>query len=170
MYLFDALFFFLVRPSFCPHGLVGWRPPELLPSPPPSGWSTGFIATPRTDGRLRFHRLRPALPSWISSCSALPTSPIVALQAASTRRVSPEGRRSVAILPSLAMTGMLVPAEGAKRGPPPGLSSTACTVVPTGMFRSGSELPGRTSAPSPDISPSPTRGPLGARTEHCVAS
>ena len=64
MYLFDALFFFLVRPSFCPHGLVGWRPPELLPSPPPSGWSTGFIATPRTDGRLRFHRLRPALPSW----------------------------------------------------------------------------------------------------------
>src|SRR5262249_52969687 len=50
-----------VRPSGLPHGLTGWRPPELLPSPPPSGWSTGFIATPRTDGRLPFHRFRPAL-------------------------------------------------------------------------------------------------------------
>src|SRR6185295_15029671 len=70
MYLLDALFFFLVRPSFLPHGDVGWRPPEDLPSPPPSGWSTGFIATPRTDGRLRCQRARPALPSWTSSCSA----------------------------------------------------------------------------------------------------
>src|SRR5918996_5464974 len=97
---FDAFFFFLVRPSFFPHGDVGWRPPELLPSPPPSGWSTGFIATPRTDGRLRIHRARPALPSWTSSCSALPTSPTVALQVASTRRISPEGRRRVAYWPS----------------------------------------------------------------------
>src|SRR3989304_775158 len=70
----DALPFFLVRPSFFPHGEVGWRPPELLPSPPPSGWSTGFIATPRTDGRLRIHRLRPALPSETSSGSAVPPS------------------------------------------------------------------------------------------------
>src|SRR5438552_813933 len=33
-----------------PHGEHGWRPPELLPSPPPIGWSTGFMATPRTLG------------------------------------------------------------------------------------------------------------------------
>lgn len=27
------------------------RPPEVLPCPPPCGWSTGFLATPRTEGR-----------------------------------------------------------------------------------------------------------------------
>lgn len=34
-----------------PHGDIGWPPPLLLPSPPPIGWSTGFITTPRTCGR-----------------------------------------------------------------------------------------------------------------------
>src|SRR5687767_6542687 len=33
-----------------PQGEHGWRPPEDLPSPPPIGWSTGFLATPRTCG------------------------------------------------------------------------------------------------------------------------
>src|SRR5262244_3518161 len=61
-----------------PHGEHGWRPPEVLPSPPPIGWSTGFIATPRTDGARPSHRLRPALPSLMLPCSELPTSPIVA--------------------------------------------------------------------------------------------
>src|SRR5579859_6896810 len=83
--------FLRVRPSGLPHGDTGWRPPELLPSPPPSGWSTGFIATPRTDGRLPFHRLRPALPRLMLPCSALPTSPTVARQVTSTRRISPDG-------------------------------------------------------------------------------
>src|SRR5947208_11618425 len=101
--------FLRVRPSFFPHGLVGCRPPEDLPSPPPIGWSTGFIATPRVVGRLRIHRERPALPSWTSSCSGLPTSPIVALQSDSTRRISPEGRRSVANRLSLATSCTLVP-------------------------------------------------------------
>jgi hypothetical protein len=35
-----------------PHGVTGCRPPFDLPSPPPCGWSTGFIAEPRTDGTL----------------------------------------------------------------------------------------------------------------------
>src|SRR5262245_8698709 len=61
-----------------PHGEHGWRPPEDLPSPPPMGWSTGFIATPRTDGARPSHRLRPALPSETFSCSRLPTWPITA--------------------------------------------------------------------------------------------
>ncbi len=39
-----------VRPSGWPQGETGWRPPEVLPSPPPIGWSIGFIATPRTLG------------------------------------------------------------------------------------------------------------------------
>ena len=49
------------------------------------------MATPRTVGRLPFHRLRPALPSLMLPCSELPTSPTVARQVASTRRISPDG-------------------------------------------------------------------------------
>src|SRR5690606_29372959 len=80
-----------VRPSGLPHGETGWRPPEVLPSPPPCGWSTGFITTPRTVGRLPFQRIRPALPQLMLDCSALPTSPTVARQRTSTKRISPDG-------------------------------------------------------------------------------
>src|SRR5262245_27870865 len=45
-----------------PHGVTGCRPPEVLPSPPPCGWSTGFMETPRLWGVLPIHRVRPALP------------------------------------------------------------------------------------------------------------
>ena len=45
-----------------PQGVVGGRPEVERASPPPCGWSTGFIAIPRTDGRLPMWRLRPALP------------------------------------------------------------------------------------------------------------
>ena len=85
-----------VRPSGLPQGDTGWRPPELLPSPPPRGWSTGFMATPRVWGRMPFYRLRPALPMEISSDSALPTSPNVPRQSIGTRRISVEGSRRVA--------------------------------------------------------------------------
>ena len=37
-------------------------PPEARPSPPPMGWSTGFIATGRVRGLLPNHRERPAFP------------------------------------------------------------------------------------------------------------
>src|SRR5215208_1847917 len=76
-----------------PQGVTGFLPPEVLPSPPPCGWSTGFIATPRTFGRKPFQRDRPALPSETFSCSMLPTWPTVALQTKGTRRTSPEGMR-----------------------------------------------------------------------------
>ena len=152
-----------VRPSGLPHGLVGWRPPELLPSPPPSGWSTGFMATPRVVGRLPFQRLRPALPQLISSCSALPTSPTVARQVVSTWRISPDGIRRVARVPSLASSWMPDPAERPILAPPPGRSSTLWTMVPTGMFFSGRALPGLMSAPSPDSTMSPTLRRVGAR-------
>src|SRR4051795_7418540 len=82
-------------PSTLPQGDVGGRPPELLPSPPPSGWSTGFMATPRTLGRLPSHRLLPALPTDSSSCSALPTSPTVARQRLWISRISEERSRRV---------------------------------------------------------------------------
>src|SRR5580658_10824949 len=45
-----------------PPGVTGCRPPEVLPSPPPCGWSTGFMVTPRLVGRMPSQRLRPALP------------------------------------------------------------------------------------------------------------
>src|ERR1700712_3536557 len=97
-----GLFDLRVRPSDWPHGLTGWRPPEVLPSPPPWGWSIGFMATPRTVGRTPFQRIRPALPQLMLDCSALPTSPTLARQRTSTLRISPEGMRSCAKRPSRA--------------------------------------------------------------------
>ena len=47
--------FFLLRVllpfASLPHGETGCPPPLERPSPPPIGWSTGFMATPRTCGR-----------------------------------------------------------------------------------------------------------------------
>src|SRR5512138_517805 len=151
------------RPSTLPQGLVGGRPPELLPSPPPSGWSTGFIATPRTLGRLPSQRVFPALPTESSSCSALPTSPTVARQRPCTRRISVERRRSVTYSPSLATTWALDPAVRASWPPFPILSSMLCTVVPSGISASGSALPVRESEPGPEITVSPWLSPLGCR-------
>src|SRR5256886_6870556 len=90
--------FFLCRvffPSTLPHGFVGGRPPDVLPSPPPSGWSTGFIATPRTRGMRPSQRLLPALPIDRSSCSAFDTPPIVARHSPRTIRISVERSRSL---------------------------------------------------------------------------
>src|SRR5688572_20591666 len=152
-----------VRPSGLPFGFTGWRPPEVFPSPPPCGWSTGFMATPRTVGRLPFHRMRPALPQLMFDCSALPISPTVARQRMSTRRISPEGIRSVAYAPSRPSSWIPTPAERASLAPPPGRSSTPWTVVPTGMLRSGRLLPGLMSAPTPDSTRSPCFRSFGAR-------
>src|SRR4051794_41856849 len=106
--LLDGFFRWRVfLPSTLPQGDVGGRPPEVLPSPPPSGWSTGFIATPRTVGRLPRQRLRPALPQLMRSWSELPTSPTVARHSTCTWRISPEGSRSVASGPSLATSWVL---------------------------------------------------------------
>src|SRR3954469_8113027 len=152
-----------VRPSGWPFGLTGCRPPDVLPSPPPCGWSTGFIATPRTVGRLPFQRIRPALPQLMLLCSALPTSPTVARQRTSTLRISPDGIRSCAKPPSFATSWTLAPAERAIFAPPPGRSSMACTTVPTGMLRSGRALPGLMSALGPFSIRSPCLSSRGAR-------
>src|SRR5512133_538787 len=87
--LFDSLCLERVRlPSVgTPHGVTGWRPPFDLPSPPPCGWSTGFIAEPRAAGRLPFQRLGPALPQLMFWWSTLPTWPTVARQVRRTRRI-----------------------------------------------------------------------------------
>lgn len=59
-----------------PHGVLFL--PDFLPSPPPCGWSTGFIATPLTDGLLFNHLDWPALFSLDKKISPLETIPIVA--------------------------------------------------------------------------------------------
>src|SRR5258708_35318946 len=73
-----------------------WRPPPPLdlPWPPPLGWSTGFMATPRTRGRRPSQRLRPALPSQRLPWAALETSPMVARHFALTSRVPAEASLS----------------------------------------------------------------------------
>jgi hypothetical protein len=58
-----------------------------------------------------------------------------------TRRISVDGRRNVAYSLSLAISCTAVPAERPILPPPPGRSSTLCTTVPTGIYRSGSALP-----------------------------
>src|SRR5882724_8390786 len=61
----------------CPQGEHGCRPPLVRPSPPPIGWSTGFIVTPRLWGRRPSQRVRPALPRLMLACSMFETCPIV---------------------------------------------------------------------------------------------
>src|SRR5712671_7981430 len=91
--LFERVFLPLVG---LPHGVTGWRPPEVRPSPPPCGWSIGFIATPRTDGRWPSQRLRPALPMTMFCWSGFETAPTVARHSPRTMRTSPEDKRSSA--------------------------------------------------------------------------
>src|ERR1700732_3990766 len=79
--LFERVFLPLVG---LPQGVTGWRPPEVRPSPPPCGWSTGFLATPRVSGRLPSQRLRPALARLWLALSGLDTAPTVAMQSART--------------------------------------------------------------------------------------
>ena len=63
-----------------PHGVTGCRPPEVRPSPPPCGWSTGFMVTPRLTGLRPSQRLRPALPIEVLAWSGFDTAPTVAMQ------------------------------------------------------------------------------------------
>src|SRR4051812_12717802 len=73
-----------------PHGVTGWRPPEVRPSPPPCGWSMGFMVTPRLCGRRPIQRVRPALPIEIFMLSGFDTAPMVPMQRPCTRRCSAE--------------------------------------------------------------------------------
>src|SRR5262245_15398668 len=83
-----------------PHGVTGCRPPEVRPSPPPCGWSIGFIATPRLCGMRPIQRLRPALPIETFMLSGFDTAPIVAMQRPCTRRCSAELSRRMTYSPS----------------------------------------------------------------------
>ena len=166
MSLLDALFFFLVfRPrAGLPQGVHGpGRPTGARPSPPPCGWSFGFITEPRTVGLIPMWRLRPALPMLIRLWSPFPIIPTVARQMIGTILISPDGRRSVAYLPSLAISWAPLPAERTICPPFPGWSSMLWTIVPTGISSNGKQLPTRISASGPFITFCPTLSPSGAR-------
>jgi hypothetical protein len=89
---------------------------------------------------------------------------MVARQSTCTLRISPERRRSCAYEPSRASSCAEAPAERAICAPLPGSISMQCTVVPTGMLRSGSVLPALMGASTPDTSCAPALTPLGAST------
>src|SRR5512137_3184402 len=96
MYLSVRRLLRVFRPLvFWPQGETGCGLPcPDLPSPPPCGWSTGFIARPRTVGRMPSQRLLPALPRRTVAFSMLESCPTVARQSWRTRRTSPDGMRT----------------------------------------------------------------------------
>merc|ERR1711990_540298 len=102
MYWSVFFFFLVLLPLGLPHGSQEGLPPAVFPSPPPKGWSIGFVATPLTDGLIPKCLFAPALPNFIKLCLLLPTSPIVALQYMNIFLISPERSLIVAYLPSLA--------------------------------------------------------------------
>src|SRR5688500_7120412 len=159
------LLFFLTRVrrpmAGLPHLVFGGMPVGCLPSPPPCGWSFGFIAEPRTVGRLPMWRARPALPIFWFSWSRLLTCPTVAMHSTRTRRTSPDGSRMVAKLPSLASSCALLPAERTIWPPRPATSSMLWICVPSGMRDIGRALPGRASTSGPEATVSPTPRPCG---------
>src|SRR5262249_61373264 len=71
-----------------PHGVTGGRPPEVRPSPPPCGWSMGFMETPRVWGRWPSQRVRPALPVLVFLWAGFENAPTPAKQPAGPRRCS----------------------------------------------------------------------------------
>ncbi|KAF7022119.1 hypothetical protein CFC21_034950 [Triticum aestivum] len=104
-----------------------------FPSPPPWGWSTGFITTPLTTGRLPSQHLDPALPKLFWFTPTLPTCPTVAKQFWDTKRTSPDGNLKVADLPSFAMSFATAPAALANCPPLPHVISMLCMAVPKGI-------------------------------------
>ncbi|KAK9663006.1 hypothetical protein RND81_O322300, partial [Saponaria officinalis] len=87
-----------------------------LPSPPPWGWSTGFITTPLTTGRLPSQRLDPALPKLFWFTPTFPTCNF-----------------NVADFPSFAISFATAPAALANCPPFPSVISMLCMAVPKGI-------------------------------------
>src|SRR4051812_39451051 len=165
--LLPGLRFLRVFPPLAgtPVGETGLRPPLLRPSPPPRGWSVGFIEVPRLCGLRPFQRIRPALPMLMFMCSALDTLPIVARHLADTRRTSPLG--IVRSAQSFSRAWRVTPQPALRHiwPPLPGTISTLWMVMPRGTFHSGMQLPGfgSTASVSPEITLSPALSPSGAR-------
>ena len=112
-----------------------------LASPPPCGWSTGFMATPRTVGLMPRQRLAPALPSF-SGCARRCR---LRRSWRGSRRAPCASRRSAGAAWRSRLRGRAAARRRRRRArsgaPLPGFISMQCTVEPTGMLRSGRVLP-----------------------------
>src|SRR3990167_8466804 len=163
IYLSDCFVFLVLNPfAIIPHGEHGCLPPEDFPSPPPIGWSTGFIATPLTLGMRPSHLALPALPRETALCSMLPICPIVAMQSRPTSLTSPEGSFTCAHEFSFASIWPEEPALLTTFPPAPFLNSRLCMGMPGGIFLSVRVLPGLISTSDMlDITISPTFNPFG---------
>src|SRR3990172_8993334 len=103
MNLVVALFLRVLYPLVgFPQGETGCLPPDVLPSPPPCGWSTGFIATPLTLDLIPNQRLLPAFPKDTFAWSIFPICPTVARHSRRIILTSPEGSFICAYAPSFA--------------------------------------------------------------------
>ena len=129
-YIFSFSYFFF-QAQDNPAGF--FLPIGAFPSPPPCGWSTGFITTPLTTGRLPSQHFDPALPKLLSFTPTLPTCPIVAKQFWDIKRTSPDGNLNVADLPSFAISLATAPAALANCPPFPCVNSMLCMAVPKGI-------------------------------------
>ncbi|VAH75128.1 unnamed protein product [Triticum turgidum subsp. durum] len=134
-----------------------------FPSPPPWGWSTGFITTPLTTGRLPSQHLDPALPKLFWFTPTLPTCPTVAKQFWDTKRTSPDGNLKVADLPSFAMSFATAPAALANCPPLPRVISMLCMAVPKGIALKGRAFPIDIGTFVPETIVSPIIAPLGCK-------
>ena len=95
--------------------------------------------------------------------SGFDTAPTVAMQRAADQPllagIEPQDRVAL-----VAADDLRIGAGGARDlAAAPGFSSTLCTIVPTGMARSGMALPGFTSTCSPETTVSPAARRCGAR-------
>ncbi len=96
-----SFFYFFFQVQDNPKGLWVFFYQLGLLSPPPWGWSTGFITTPLTTGRLPSQHLDPALPKLFWFTPTFLTCPTVAEQFLDIKRTSPEGNFNVADFPLL---------------------------------------------------------------------
>ncbi|RCV30570.1 hypothetical protein SETIT_6G106200v2 [Setaria italica] len=105
-----------------------------FPSPPPLGWSIGFITTPLNTGRSPSQHLDPVVPKLFWFTPTLPTCPTVAKQFWDTKRTSPDGNLKVANLPSFAISFATAPTALANCPPLPCVISMLCMAVPKGIL------------------------------------
>ncbi len=105
-------------------------------SPPPWGWSTGFVATPRTIGRLPNHQFCLALWSLCLPWRRLDTIPMVAQHQESMSLSTPKGNHTIhcGVFSNFLIIWAKVLAARINFAPWPRFHSILCTHVPTGIL------------------------------------
>jgi len=114
------LYFFIFDGVFLvnhPHGLLAATGGDFLPSPPPWGWSHGFIATPLTVGRIPKARTLPAFSNLVNLCKILEHSPKEPILYLEIKKFHPDLAFNITLSSILAVNITPVPAERANEPP-----------------------------------------------------